>query len=68
MRGGLQVTVLDGDSSAAGAGAAAYCSGADALNEAVVELFGELVHRHNTAKEIREAGGEAPVYPSRRCV
>lgn len=65
MRGGLQVTVLDGDSSAAGVGAAAYCSGGDALNEVVVELFGELVHRHNTAKEIREAGGEAPVYPPR---
>lgn len=62
---GVEITVLDGDSSAGVSGSVKYCSGAEALNQAVVELFGELVYRHNTAKEIRESGGTPPVYTPR---
>ncbi len=42
----------------------AYHSGGEALNQAVVELFGELVYRHNTAKDI-VSGRYPPVYEPR---
>ncbi|MFR1479138.1 MAG: hypothetical protein ACLSB9_27280 [Hydrogeniiclostridium mannosilyticum] len=61
----LRVTVLDGSGAIHAPGSAACHSSGEALNAAVVELFGELVHRHNTAKDIREQGGEPPVYEPR---
>ena len=61
----LRVPVLDGSGAIHAPGSAACHSSGEALNAAVVELFGELVHRHNTAKDICEQGGEPPVYEPR---
>lgn len=60
---GLKVIVLDASADLEGGGPWQTYRGEEALNGAVVELFGELVRRHNTAKDILDQGGKPPVYP-----
>ena len=40
----------------------------DSWNQETVRLFGDLVYRHNNAKELLEKGEPAPVYPPLVCI
>ena len=58
---GVEITVLDGDSSAGVSGSVKYCSGAEASEPGRSGAVWGTCISHNTAKEIRESGGTPPV-------
>ena len=59
-----RMTVMDGSGELSGC-CESYCSGGEKLTAMVVEIFQELVYRHNHAKELADAGKPAPSYEAR---